>query len=52
MIVVICYCCGDELTELGGLLLSPPDRDDIKKYHLCRGCFGELMEQLKGWGME
>lgn len=49
MISVDCCKCGDELNELGGLLFSPPNRENalkIQKYHLCRQCFGDTMKFL------
>ena len=42
-IIVRCYKCGGELTELGGILLSPPDEDDkVEKLHLCKACYLEI----------
>lgn len=35
-----CDKCGDELTDLGSLLLSPPDDyNKVVKFHLCKSCF-------------
>ena len=42
MIKVVCKC-GKELTETGGLLLSPPDADGrVIKTHLCRECYANF----------
>ena len=34
-----CDKCGKELTEFGGILLSPPQGHTVKKYHLCASCY-------------
>jgi len=35
-----CDKCGKELTEFGGILLSPPnDSNQVRKYHLCVACY-------------
>jgi hypothetical protein len=40
MIAPICIACGEELTEFGGLLLSPPTPEGFCwKRHLCVECF-------------
>ncbi len=39
-----CDKCGKELEEFGGILLSPPDQNNsVKKYHLCRKCYDEIL---------
>jgi hypothetical protein len=44
----VCNKCGKELTALGGILLSPPDTDDfVKKWHLCKACYGETIKNFK-----
>jgi hypothetical protein len=36
----ICDKCGAELTDFGGILLSPPNqKGEVKKLHLCVGCY-------------
>lgn len=41
---ISCIRCGDILNKQGGLLFSPPDREQrVRKIHLCRGCW-ELIE--------
>ena len=48
MIRPTCYRCKVELTDFGGLVLSPPfkgdveDDDAVNKYHLCGMCFDDL----------
>lgn len=34
-----CDRCGQELSEFGGILLSPPDQKNNKKFHLCNACY-------------
>lgn len=35
-----CDYCGNELTEFGAILLSPPDENNqVVKYHVCVDCF-------------
>lgn len=44
MIHVHCDFCGDELEELGGILLSPPlDDGTVAKDHLCVDCYEDLI---------
>jgi hypothetical protein len=39
----LCDKCGNELTEFGGILLSPPnDQNQVTKYHLCIECYQQL----------
>jgi hypothetical protein len=43
-----CDKCGLELTEFGGILLSPPDEDStVKKFHLCKSCYKKIAKNLK-----
>jgi hypothetical protein len=38
-----CDRCKKELTEFGGILLSPPDKKGrVSKFHLCKKCFKEI----------
>lgn len=42
-----CDKCGVELAEFGAILLGPPNEVDMaKKYHLCKGCFQEIEQEL------
>ena len=34
-----CDKCKKELKEFGGILLSPPNKDIVRKFHLCRKCY-------------
>jgi hypothetical protein len=44
----ICDKCKQELTEFGGILLSPPDKEAmVKKWHLCKGCYEEIISNFK-----
>jgi hypothetical protein len=43
-ITVQCRRCGDELSEPGALLFSPPDRmDEVVKIHLCGSCYAATL---------
>ncbi len=40
-----CDKCKKELKEFGAILLSPPDDNDlVKKFHLCRECYTQVLE--------
>jgi len=42
-----CDKCQQELTEFGGILLSPPDHEArVTKYHLCVECYQEIESNL------
>lgn len=42
-----CDFCGEELDEFGGILLSPPDKEEkVKKYHICKKCYAELEDKI------
>jgi hypothetical protein len=42
-----CVYCKEELTEYGALLLSPPDnKNNIRKLHLCKKCYNEIIDLL------
>ena len=48
MIKPMCNLCGKELNEFGGILLSPPDKQNkVNKYHICINCYKELERRLK-----
>ncbi|MEK6892733.1 MAG: hypothetical protein AABX07_00870 [Nanoarchaeota archaeon] len=43
-----CDKCKKELNEFGAILLSPPDKDNnIKKLHLCKECYLEIVKNFK-----
>jgi hypothetical protein len=43
----ICDKCKHELTDFGGILLSPPDEKGmVKKWHLCDGCYEEITKEF------
>ena len=40
----ICDKCGNELTEFGAILFSPPEqKNTVKKFHLCKKCYNEIV---------
>jgi len=42
-----CDKCGNELTEFGAMLLSPPDEEStVKKFHICKNCYEEYEKEL------
>ncbi len=43
-----CDKCQSELTDFGGILLSPPNSDaQVTKYHLCQECCAGVEKELK-----
>jgi hypothetical protein len=45
----VCNKCKKELTDFGGILLSPPNNDnEVKKYHLCKACYADIIESFEG----
>lgn len=43
-----CNKCKKELKDFGGILLSPPDRlSMVKKFHICKKCYGGIKKDLK-----
>ena len=42
MIKPKCDYCGNELDDFGAILFSPPEGHDVKKYHVCKGCYSKL----------
>jgi hypothetical protein len=47
-IKLICDKCKQELSDFGGILLSPPDKDGmVKKWHLCKECYEEIINNFK-----
>jgi len=44
-----CDLCGDELTEPGALIFSPPnERHRVGKFHICTDCWADLGRTLQG----
>lgn len=43
----ICNICGKKLKKFGGLIFSPPEGENVKKYHVCETCFKKLEKTLK-----
>lgn len=37
-----CDKCKQELQEFGAILLSPPENDLVRKFHLCKKCYEEI----------
>ena len=46
MIKPICDICKKELKEFGAILLSPPNNDLVRKYHICIDCFNKMEKEL------
>jgi len=46
MIAVKCDRCEQELNTPGALVFSPPDGQDVKKYHVCLKCWQRLVQVL------
>jgi len=42
-----CDKCKKELKEFGGILLSPPKKNMVKKFHLCKQCY-KIFERIVG----
>jgi hypothetical protein len=43
-----CDTCGQELTDFGAILLSPPDdNQQVRKFHLCKACYQDIVEAFK-----
>lgn len=43
-----CDRCGQELTQYGALLFSPPNREgDVHKYHICVDCYKMIINEFK-----
>ena len=44
----MCDKCKNELTEFGGILLSPPTKENfVKKFHLCKNCYEKIIKDFK-----
>lgn len=43
-----CDKCKNELTDFGGILLSPPNKkSEVKKFHLCKKCYAKIESEFK-----
>jgi len=46
-ITPICDKCKKELTDFGGILLSPPDVHAlVRKFHLCEECYNAIIKEF------
>jgi hypothetical protein len=44
----VCDSCSEELNEFGARLLDPPDKkSQLKKLHLCAGCYEDILGNFK-----
>lgn len=44
----LCDRCKKELTDFGGILLSPPDvKNRVRKFHLCKECYALITKEIK-----
>lgn len=42
-----CDKCMEELTDFGGIILSPPNENEmVRKYHLCKNCYNKIIEKF------
>jgi hypothetical protein len=42
----VCDICKQELLEFGALLFSPPNnKNEVRKYHLCKKCYLEIIKK-------
>lgn len=42
-----CDKCGQELTEFGALLFSPPNENsEVKKLHVCQACYADMLVEF------
>ena len=42
----VCDKCGKELDDFGALLFSPPNGNDVKKFHICKECYSKLITKF------
>jgi len=38
-----CEKCGKELEDFGAILLSPPEGNNVKKFHICKDCYKNII---------
>lgn len=46
-ITPVCDMCGSELHDYGAILLSPPKKGKVDKYHICKQCYQTLAKKLQ-----
>ena len=50
MLKIKCFICKNELSQQGGLLFSPPNKEfNVKKLHFCFSCYVQLIKQIKSF---
>lgn len=43
----LCKLCKEELSDFGGILLSPPDKEEkVRKFHLCKSCYNKIIKDF------
>lgn len=43
-----CEWCGEPIETVAGLLFSPPINDMVRKHHMCKNCYINIIETRKG----
>ena len=42
-----CDKCKKELNDFGGILLSPPNKNEmVRKFHLCKSCYDKIINSF------
>lgn len=41
-----CDFCKKELNKFGAILFSPPDKNKVKKFHICGKCYKKIIKFL------
>lgn len=39
-----CDFCKKELNKFGAILLSPPNKNKVKKFHICLSCYKKVIK--------
>jgi hypothetical protein len=43
----VCDKCKQELTDYGGILFSPPNKENmVRKWHICKKCYAEMIKEF------
>ena len=42
-----CDSCQKDLNDFWGILLSPPEWNDVQKFHICKNCYSNIIIQHK-----
>jgi len=42
----ICDRCKKELDDFGALLFSPPSGNTMKKFHICKKCYDDIISRF------